>query len=204
MKLTNVASLDPAITSTGRKGLSGASAADKAMWEEMQVDWEQFAVKIQRAKQGFGFVDDGIFEPDSAVDYTGSNKTVQATARVGQNFFRRAVLSAYGYQCCITGLAMPKLLVASHIVPWRIDEANRLNPRNGLCLSILHDKAFDLGIITVTDEMTVKVSERHETNLDQFFRNALAAYDGRLIALPDKFRPHADFLSYHRTNVFEA
>lgn len=203
MKLANIASLDPAITSTGRKGLASVSAADRAMWQEMQADWDQFAVRIQKAQEDFGLVDNGTFGSDVATDYTGGNRTVQAMARVGQNFFRRAVLSAYGYKCCITGLAMPKLLVASHIVPWRIDEANRLNPRNGLCLSILHDKAFDLGIITVTDEMTVKVSERHKTNSDQFFRTALAAYDGKPIALPDKFRPHADFLSYHRTNVFE-
>jgi putative restriction endonuclease len=33
MKLSNIASLDPAITTTGRKGLIGASATDKAMWE---------------------------------------------------------------------------------------------------------------------------------------------------------------------------
>jgi len=31
MKLTNIARLDPAITSIGRKGLNGASAADKLM-----------------------------------------------------------------------------------------------------------------------------------------------------------------------------
>lgn len=202
MKLTNIASLDPAITSTGRRGLAGASAADKAMWEEMQVDWEQFAVKIQQAKQSFGFVDDAL-ESDSSIDYTGSNKMVQMTTRVGQSFFRRAVLSAYDHQCCITGLTIPKLLVASHIIPWRVDEANRLNPSNGLCLSTLHDKAFDLGIITVTDEMTVKVSKKHEANSGQFFRTALTDFDGKPIALPDRFRPHADFLSYHRSNVFE-
>jgi len=32
---------------------------------------------------------------------------------------------------------------ASHIVPWAEDERNRLNPRNGLCLNALHDRAFD-------------------------------------------------------------
>ncbi|WP_246585402.1 hypothetical protein [Thiorhodospira sibirica] len=44
MKLTNISSLDPAITSTGRKGLSGASFADKKMLKEMQNDWEIFAL----------------------------------------------------------------------------------------------------------------------------------------------------------------
>lgn len=207
MKLTNIASLDPAITSTGRRGLEGASATDKTMWEEMQADWEHFAVEAQQALSALGTTteleagESDTSIPDDAVDYTGSNKSVQATTRIGQDFFRRAVLSAYDYRCCITGLAVPRLLVASHIVPWRADAKNRLNPRNGLCLSMLHDKAFDVGIITIAEDMTVRVSGKHANNTDHFFKSALLAYDGKPIALPEKFRPHAEFLAYHR-NLF--
>ncbi|MGZ8226692.1 MAG: hypothetical protein ACXWT3_08655 [Methylococcaceae bacterium] len=53
MKLTNIASLDPAITSTGRKGRQGASAADKVMWEGMQADWELFVIKSHQATAEF-------------------------------------------------------------------------------------------------------------------------------------------------------
>src|SRR5438067_11978733 len=60
--------------------------------------------------------------------------------RVNQHFFRAAVLSAYDYKCCVTGLAVPELLVASHIVPWAADPKQRMNPRNGLCLNALHDR----------------------------------------------------------------
>lgn len=168
MKLTNITSRDPSITSTGRKGLESASAADKAMWGEMQANRERFTT----------------------------------TVRVGQDFFRQSVLSAYKYQCCITGLSVPKLLVASHIVPWRVDAANRLNPSNGLCLSMLHDKAFYAGIITIMKDMTVSVSQKHASKSDQFFNSALLAYNGKPIALPDKFSPLAEFLAYHRQHVF--
>lgn len=208
MKLTNIASLDPAITSTGRKGLEGASTADKAMWEEMQVNWERFVLEIQQVANTFETTSEfAIGEtsvPDEAMDYTGSNKTVQTTTRVGQDFFRRSVLSAYDYRCCITGLAIPRLLVASHIVPWRVDAANRLNPRNGICLSILHDKAFDVGIITITENMTVNVSRKFAAPADRFFNSALLAYNGKPITLPKKFLPQAEFLTYHRQHVFEA
>lgn len=204
MKLTNIASLDPAITSTGRKGLEGASAADKAMWEEMQSDWGRFAIETQEALRSFGVIieagADDSSVPDEITDYTGSNKTIQTTTRVGQDFFRRSVLSAYDYRCCITGLAVPRLLVASHIVPWRDDAKNRLNPRNGLCLSMLHDKAFDVGIITIAEDMTVRVSQQYAASDDHFFKSALLAYDGKPIALPEKFRPHADFLARHRNS----
>jgi predicted restriction endonuclease len=209
MKLSNIASLDPAITSTGRKGLAGASSSDRAMWVEMESDWENFAVEAEYAMEVLGAnssVEAASAElvlPDESVDYTGSNKMVLTTTRVGQNFFRRAVLSAYQYKCCITGLAIPKLLVASHIVPWRNDESNRLNPKNGLCLSMLHDKAFDVGIITITESMTVLVSKKKGSDEDHFFDSALSAYDGVPIALPEKFAPHQEFLAYHRQHIFE-
>ena len=209
MKLTNITSRDPSITSTGRKGLESASAADKAMWGEMQANRERFTIEMQQAAQALGvapepvpIVETSNESSDEIVDYTGSNKTIQTTVRVGQDFFRQSVLSAYKYQCCITGLSVPKLLVASHIVPWRVDAANRLNPSNGLCLSMLHDKAFYAGIITIMKDMTVSVSQKHASKSDQFFNSALLAYNGKPIALPDKFSPLAEFLAYHRQHVF--
>ncbi|PSS68230.1 hypothetical protein AYI85_13670 [Shewanella algae] len=51
MKMANIASCDPSITSTGRKGLPGASRADKAMWQEMTQDWETFYLKAYAAHQ---------------------------------------------------------------------------------------------------------------------------------------------------------
>lgn len=209
MKLTNIASLDPAITSTGRKGLKGASSADKAMWSEMQNDWEIFAIKSSKAieeaeaEQKSGTDVGEMLSTDDSRDYTGGSKTVLTKARIGQAFFRKAVLSAYNNKCCITGLSVPSLLVASHIVPWREDEGNRLNPRNGLSLSMLHDKAFDVGIITVSEDMTVRVSKKQLSNPDSFYVAALLSYDGKPILLPEKFRPSSDFLAYHREHVFE-
>ena len=209
MKLSNIASLDPAITSTGRKGLTGASSADKAMWEEMQSNWDLFVTETQKAESSFGVTENSNKEIDDysqnkTVDYTGSNKAIQATTRVGQNFFRRSVLSAYNSKCCISGMAIPSLLVASHIVPWSVDEKNRLNPSNGLCLSALHDKAFDQGIMTIADDMTVSVSRSKASDKDHFFNSAILAYDGKPIFLPEKFYPNTEFLSYHRQHIFES
>ncbi len=209
MKLTNIASLDPAIISTGRKGLGNAAAVDRAMWDEMQADWQQFAIEAQQAARNFGvaaefqFTVNEDFMPDGAIDYTGSNKLIQKTTRIGQDFFRNSVLSAYNYRCCITGLAIPNLLVASHIIPWRSDEKNRLNPRNGLCLSMLHDKAFDVGIITIAEDMTVKISRKYFVNTDLFFTSALLAYNKKPIELPKKLCPDNEFLAYHRKHIFE-
>ena len=110
------------------------------MWNEMQHDWENFSIKSNQAIRSV----DEKNQPelnlntqqltDEKIDYTGNNKTIQSQARIGQNFFRKAVLSAYNYRCCITGLSIPSLLVASHIIPWR--EMNQDKMESSFLLSI--------------------------------------------------------------------
>ena len=90
--------------------------------------------------------------------------------------------------------------MASHIVPWSHDPVNRVNPRNGLSLSALHDRAFDSGLLTINDDMTVRVSPSYPEDL--FFSGSVASYHGKPIRLPEKFAPDPDFLAYHRENIF--
>ena len=176
------------------------------MWQEMQNDCNNFATEVEGAINSILQGSESyIAENESASeyqDYTGQDRIVPTKTRIGQKFFRKSVLSAYMYRCCITELAIPELLVASHIVPWRDDRTNRLNPRNGLALSILHDKAFDRGMITINHNMTVRVSPQVFNVRNKFFVTALRSYDGKTIALPDKFQPREDFLAYHRENIF--
>lgn len=204
MKLTNIASLDPAIISTGRKGLKAASLADKNMWDEMQNNWDSFVEATNNIMKELS-VNSDKNEPfsEQSTDYSGKTKSVQSKVRVGQNFFRKSVLSAYNGKCCITGLSLRNLLVASHIVPWKDDESNRLNPRNGLALSMLHDKAFDLGVITISDDMRVLVSQKYSGKNDFFFESSIWFFNGKKITIPEKFRPREDFLAYHREHVYE-
>lgn len=135
MKLVNIASLDPTVTSTGRRGLRGASTKDREMWAEMQQDWEAFAVEAKRAVQAAE-----IGQTLSAAPTAGSHanlggeRLATARVRIGQTFFRDALLSAYGGRCCVTGLATPELLIASHIVPWCVDRSNRANPRKRIAV----------------------------------------------------------------------
>ena len=205
MKLVNIASLDPAITSSGRTGLRGASTKDRAIWEEMQSDWEGFAIESQQAMMEVDAAAEQVDRAtqDEDVDRIGEDRAAQTTVRIGQSFFRAAVLSAYNERCCITGLSLPSLLMASHIIPWSHDKGNRVNPRNGILLSALHDKAFDAGLITIRDDMTVRVSRNHAARNDQFFSASIELYDGQSIFLPEKFPPDREFLAYHRERIFQ-
>ncbi len=206
MKLVNFASLDPSITSTGRRGLGNASQADKAIWDEFNGDWEGLALEsavhyeslIKKEKPAQPKQKEQTFEIDES-DYEGLTKSAQVQVRVKQSFFRKAILSSYGGRCCITKISEPRLLVASHIVPWKSDPKNRLNPRNGLCLSALHDKAFDRGLITITDDFRIDVSPALlNLEKERFIRDTLVAIRGEKITLPEKFRPDIQFLRWHR------
>ncbi|MDP1680836.1 MAG: HNH endonuclease [Burkholderiales bacterium] len=98
----------------------------------------------------------------------------------------------------MSGLAEPRLLIASHIVPWSKDKANRLNPSNGLCLSALHDKAFDKGLISLTDEFKVIVSDELKRRDEAFIKETLIPLDGRQIEMPARFLPDIKFIARHR------
>ena len=130
----------------------------------------------------------------------------QINARINQSFFRNAVLSSYGRTCCITGLNIPNLLIASHIKPWRLSDpaTERTNPKNGLCLNALHDKAFDQGLITVSTDYNVMISNTiKDFYMTKPFEEYFSRYDGRSISLPEKFLPEKSFLEFHNANIFK-
>jgi len=75
-------------------------------------------------------------------------------ARIGQGSFRRALEARWGTRCPLTDISAPELLRASHIVPWKdcAVERDRLDPGNGLLLSVLWDAAFDRGLASFADD----------------------------------------------------
>jgi len=206
MKMLNIASLDPAITSTGRVGLGNASALDREVWGEFHSDWERLAVECHLLRQQLdkNIVEDLEPESDELLpeDFTGETRQVLTTQRIKQHFFRRAVLSGYRGRCCMSGLSEPGLLIASHIAPWSKDKKNRLNPSNGLCLSALHDRAFDKGFITLSDDYKIIVSDTLKQRDDPFIRDVLLPLQGKHIDLPDKFAPDLSLLARHREDIF--
>lgn len=102
----------------------------------------------------------------------------------------------------MSGVSEPALLIASHIVPWSQDKGNRLNPRNGLCLSALHDRAFDKGLISLADDFRVLLARRVRASKDDFVQRVLLPLDGRTIEMPERFSPSSEFVARHRAEVF--
>jgi putative restriction endonuclease len=95
----------------------------------------------------------------------------------------------------------PKLLVASHIVPWAADKDIRGDPQNVMLLCPLHDRMFDAGLISLNDDFTVIVSKA----LDGYetAKRAAMSISGMKLSIPADFAPKLEYLQYHRQHVFK-
>jgi putative restriction endonuclease len=205
MKLNNLTSLDPEELARGVKGLPGASQLDRQVWQEFHQDWQRLAIESEALRENIWSdqtTQTSDFDPAIEIR-TDTEKTVKV--RLAQSFFRRVVLSAYQAQCCVTGNPITELLIASHILPWASHPEQRVNPRNGLCLSRLHDGAFDQGLITFDDRYRLILSKRlkdHFTN--QNIRDNFAGFEGKALKTPERFYPDKAFLAGHRESVFQS
>lgn len=201
-KLANFARLDPSLKKRNISGAPHGAEADREIWNEFSGDWGKLAFESERLLSKFAGRFASVAETTSFPE--GRTRIATIRARVNQGFFRAAVLAAYDSRCCITGLSIPQLLNASHIVPWSVDVKNRANPRNGLCLNAIHDRAFDCGLLTVTPELKVRVSSNIKvTKRDISAQQFLMAFEGRSIRTPSRFVPETDFLRYHNEKVFQ-
>lgn len=204
MKIGNFGRLDPELKKKGIVGLGNGSKLDEIVWEEFNGNWDKLAYESElliakfQNKKIEELIDDDFDFP------VGKENEAIVKQRVNQNFFRSIILSSYNIKCCITGLSIPEFLVASHIIPWRTDKTNRLNPRNGLCLNTIHDKAFDNGFFAITPDYRIKVSDyfkdfKQDESVYEFFLK----YENKSIVLPDRFLPSKDFLDFHYQQIFK-
>jgi putative restriction endonuclease len=217
MKLSNFASLDPIQRARGIRGLTGATKQDRKLWAEFRENTATLGPESEQLLHNLFTADN-----NQEVDFLGRDKVriepsrdiiipagateTTATVRVrrGQQFFRQCILNAYGVSCCISGINVPRMLVASHIRPWSKFPDDRLNPRNGLCLSSLHDAAFDAGLITLDEDLRVVLGKKLRSYFPQpALEQNFLPYAGQPIRLPGKVaEPDKAFMTYHRETIF--
>lgn len=93
-----------------------------------------------------------------------TEKEMLIKARKGQGIFRERIIQKY-QKCILSGIEDNRLLIASHIKPWRSsNNIERLSSENGLLLSPLYDKLFDIGLITFNKNMNVIISNKLNNN----------------------------------------
>lgn len=206
LKLVNFASLDPMLSARGIKGMGNTSALDREIWHQFHSDWEGLASESENIRRNLmaeqGIVEIVEVDQSDFSDFTGETRQVIREQRIKQDFFRKAVLSSYRGRCCMSGMSEARLLIAGHIVPWSRDKKNRLNPANGLSLCAVHDRAFDIGLLTLSDDYRIILSEQIKRKNDCFLNSIFVPLAGKTIELPERFAPEISFIRRHRSEIF--
>lgn len=204
-KMLNLASLDPVVKRMGKKVFDNHSKTDEIIWnryytrlDKLALDYEEILKKYHSETQ-----ESELF----IIDTPGYDVEITTTARIGQNLFRKNVLAQYNYECCITGISIEEMLIASHIKPWaKSNEHEKIDSRNGLCMNPLHDKAFDIGLITINpDEYTLVYSDKIKKELPyDVYSSYFRKYENVPIKLPvpESLSPNPYHLKYHYDEIF--
>jgi putative restriction endonuclease len=199
-KLANFARLDPVLQARGIKGLLHGAKGEEEVWNEFAEHPEELAFESEKlfAERLDKRIEEVTQIETDDLPPPGREREAIIKVRVNQSFFRKRVLSAYAFRCCVTGLEIRPLLVAGHIVPWAVDKENRLNVRNGLCMNALHDRAFDSHLMWIDEMFIVRMSNRfrEEKQLSEGSR-WLLSFDGKPLILPAKFQPDPELLLNH-------
>ena len=206
MRLGNFASVDPFHINRGIKGLQGGMNQVKPIFELYSNDKENFTYESELLLAKLeGKTVENKFKEELEILGSIEGKTAErlVKTRVNQSVFRNIVLNNYDYQCAISGIDVPELLVASHIIPWAKDEKNRMNPSNGIALNNLYDKAFDRGLISFDSQLKLLVSKRLKESDNTSIHSYFKSIEGTKMNSPERFLPEISFLEFHRYNIFK-
>lgn len=117
--------------------------------------------------------------------------------RIGQAALRNLVLKNYSNTCALCSISQDDLLICSHIIPWNIDEKNRLNPSNTILFCSLHDSLFDKGYYSLTDEYLIVLSDKADSVLSEILESAV-------FREPIDSKPNTKFLKFHREIICQS
>ncbi len=200
LKLVNLASIDETVD---RKGMANASKLDHAVWDRFFDKLLNIGESLDLAEQPTlltGMSENPQSEYLSNNNFeTGKDILSVTSTRQGQQKFRKMIFANYNEKCAISGISQPELLIAGHISPWSKDSRNRLNPRNGILLNRLHDKAFEERLISFQDDGEILYSPK--LRIDTREKLKRIDRDGYL-ELPNKFKPDPSLIRAHRENLF--
>lgn len=207
LRLVNFASVDPALQARGIKGMNGGTRIVQPIWDEYFHNQEELIFQseiILAQKENISIEDKYIDLFLGLKDVKGETKIREVKTRVNQSVFRQMILANYSTKCAITGIDIPELLLASHIVPWSVNENERLNPENGICLSALYDKAFDKGLIGINQNYQVILSTGlKKKTISSFYQTHFGAIEHLKITEPIKYLPRPEFLEFHLDTIFD-
>lgn len=234
LKIWNIAAHDANRRELGRVGMRHGSKLDMQIWEWFAERGDDFLfdcvsllddalAKSPLDIEGH-FITDRVSSVERFTTQLGRETKAVVKKRLGQTYFRNTLLLNYKGVCCLTGLAIPNMLVASHIKPWADSTpTEKTAAANGLLLNALHDRAFDQGLITIDHDYRIQVA--HDGVRDLMSRmtspdmdaddieaikaaansaneRMLYAYEGHAIHMPRSNPPSHEFIDWHHRHVW--
>jgi len=224
------------VLTDGVRGLPGRSARDRDVVESYAHHLDDLWVAVETMRRslpglpallgalGYGVgeasadgmeapLDEVVRQAPLALPDGGTSVRREVLARRGQRPFRERVLANYQGQCAVCELrpATPRsaslFLRAGHIRPWSVaNDHQRLDPANGLSLCVVHDRAFEGGLFTLTDALMVVVAPR-ASELFKDKGSSDKVFDGLRSRIEphrkDFEKPGADYLAFHRETIFD-
>lgn len=141
--------------------------------------------------------------PDGLVNDAGSKDGKECLkaikVRIGQRTFREVILLIYQNRCCLTGIDLPEVNRASHIIGWAERAETRMDPRNGICLSATYDAAFDRKLITFDEDYRLVLSKSIRDRVpSQTLKTHFLSKEGQRMEFPVRFHPMKEYLDHHR------
>lgn len=134
-----------------------------------------------------------IHEIESDTSVPETQRLQLAKARIGQGLFRKRVM-LIDPRCRVTGVEDPRLLIASHIKPWKeSSNAERIDGYNGLMLSPHIDALFDSHMISFEDNGQMLI---HPSMPNDVLDRWSIPRDTRIEAFRSR---QTAFLRHHRT-----
>ena len=162
-----------------------------------------------KVKQDNGYIQDlqKYLLNESTASYTVTTaETAEEEQFIRGGLFKKLVPQVYNFTCCISGMRLVShhgfaMVDACHIVPFSLSKDDRVT--NGLALCPNLHRAFDRGLITVDEKLTVKVSPTIAE--DESNTYALKNLAGKRLSLPfgSIHYPAAANLTWHQEHVFK-
>jgi hypothetical protein len=138
-------------------------------------------------------------------EVTTGERIQQLKARIGQQRFSEEVRANYGHACCFPGCPITddNFLVGSHIARWADVPELRGRLDNGLCLCLMHDKAFELGLFTVDADLCIAMNPATVGRKESSWgKTNLPAVQGQPIRLcSETVAPTREALEHHWARV---
>ena len=173
---------------------SSATGKNQALTVYSELDSDLLAEGLARSDEEVSEFKSRIESDNYEVPDATSTVKTRGSA---QKAFADIVKKNYEGRCALSGVKTPAFLIASHIVPWSVDQTIRLDPSNGICLSVLIDRAFEKGFIVIQDDGSVTV-DFEKIGDDTELRKQLEGYDGVKLSAPKAHPPKADYLKRRR------